>query len=80
MTRQAEAAQSMAELFLDEALAGDEAAVEAVLARAGGDPRAALRAVLTDLAEAQLALAAAERSGSLGYRRGVQPPRPVREL
>lgn len=72
MTRQAEAAQSTAELFQDEAIAGDERAIDEVIQRAGGE-RAAVRALLVQLGEAEAAV-------SLGYRRGTQPPRPVREL
>lgn len=72
MTRQAEAAQSTAELFQDEMIAGEERAIDEVIQRAGGE-RAAVRALLVQLAEA-------EASVSLGYRRGTQPPRPVREL
>jgi len=62
MTRQAEAAQSTAELFQAEVIAADERAIAEVILRA------AVRALLVQLGEA-------EASVSLGYRRGV-PPRP----
>lgn len=76
MTRQAEAAESPDELFLDERLAGEERAIDEVIAAAGGE-RSAIRALLTQLGEVDYARAAAEASGSLGYRRGLQPGRPA---
>lgn len=60
------------QLFEDESLSGDEAAVDDAIRAAGGDPRVAVRALLVALAEAQAALAA---TSSLGYRRGRQPGR-----
>lgn len=77
MARQVEA-PSTAELFQDEILAGQAAEIEAVIAQAHGDPRAAVGALLVQLAEVERARREAESSGSLGYRRGTQPSRPVR--
>ena len=77
MTRQAEPAESAAELFQDEILAGQAAEIEAVIAQAHGDARAAVGALLVQLAEIERARREAERSASLGYRRGRQPERPA---
>lgn len=77
MTRQTEAAKSP-ELFQDEELAGQAAEIEAVLAKANGDPRAAVGALLIQLAEVERARLETARNASLGYVRGVQPLRPVR--
>lgn len=77
MARHVEA-PSTAELFQDEILAGQAAEIEAVIAQAHGDPRAAVGALLVQLAEVERARREAEASGSLGYRRGTQPPRPAR--
>ena len=73
MTRQAEAAQSLAELFPDEELAGQAQLIEAVIAKAHGDPRAAVGALLVQLAEVERARREATKAASLGFRRGRQP-------
>lgn len=61
-----------AELFEDENVATDDAAVDDVIRRAGGE-RQAIRALLVQLAEREQARAAADRAASLGFRRGRQP-------
>jgi ribosomal protein L7Ae-like RNA K-turn-binding protein len=63
------------ELFEDESLAVEEGAVEAVLMSADGDPRRAIRSLLTKIEELGQALASAEGAASLGFRRLQQPPR-----
>ncbi|MFD1702902.1 hypothetical protein ACFSCV_07775 [Methylopila henanensis] len=75
MTRLLGPPESLAELFLDEVAAADDAAVDDVIRRAGGE-RQAVRALLTQLGETEHARALAEASASLGYRRGRQPGRP----
>jgi len=80
MGRQAEVAESAAELFEDERIAAQTADIEAVIARAGGDPRLAVRALLVELDEMSRALAWAEKASSLGYRRLRQPPPPAAEV
>jgi hypothetical protein len=69
MTRQAEAAESAAELFADEQLAAQSAEIESVIARAGG-AREAVGVLLIQLAEVERARALAASAVSLGYRRG----------
>ena len=58
-------------LFEDEVLDWTETVVEEVILRAHGDERAAIRALLIEIAEVRNAV-------SLGYLRGVQPERPQR--
>lgn len=41
---------------------------------AAGDPREAIRALLTQMGELSAALAKLRRRVSLGYERGMQPP------
>ncbi|MDR6284537.1 hypothetical protein HNR47_000520 [Methylopila jiangsuensis] len=77
MTRQAEAAESADELFRDERLAAEAAEIEDLIAKAHGDPRAAIGALLVQLAEVERARLEADRAASLGYRRGLQPERPA---
>lgn len=75
MTRQAEAAESPAELFLDERLAAESAEIEALIAKAGGDARKAVGALLVQLAEIERARVEALGATSLGFRRGLMPAR-----
>ncbi|GLK77438.1 hypothetical protein GCM10008171_26920 [Methylopila jiangsuensis] len=77
MTRLAEAAEPADDLFLDERLAAEAAEIEDLIARAHGDPRAAIGALLVQLAEIERARAEADRAASLGFRRGLQPERPA---
>ncbi|MFC7053065.1 hypothetical protein ACFQI3_10240 [Hansschlegelia quercus] len=67
-------ADAAEELFEDEAVAGDEAAVDDVILAAGGE-RQAIHALLVQLAETERARALAVGRVSLGYVRGRQPPR-----
>jgi maltooligosyltrehalose synthase len=69
-------ADTAEELFEDETVAGDEAAVDEMILAAGGK-RAAVRRLLAEVDQLYRALAWAEKSTSLGYRRLRQPPRPV---
>lgn len=80
MGRQAEAAESAEKLIENERIAAQTADVEAVLTRAGGDPRLAVRALLVELDEMSRAQAWAEKASSLGYRRLRQPPPPAAEV
>ena len=67
-------ADAAEELFEDETVAGDEAAVDEVILAAGGE-RQAIRALLIQLAEAEQARARVAGRVSLGYMRGRQPQR-----
>lgn len=69
--------RQLAELFRDETIAADDAAVDAVILAAGGE-RPAVRALLTQIGEMENARAAALADVSLGYKRGRQPPRPLK--
>lgn len=62
------------DLFENESLSGDEAAVDDAIRRAGGE-RAAIRALLIQLGEREQARTSAEAAASLGFRRGRQPAR-----
>ncbi|MBB3971836.1 hypothetical protein [Hansschlegelia beijingensis] len=64
-----------AERLEDESLGAREAAVDDAIRAAGGDPRAAVWALLVQLAEREEARALAHSRISLGYRRGRQPLR-----
>jgi maltooligosyltrehalose synthase len=61
-------------LFEDESLAGVEAAVDEAIRTAGGE-RGAVRLLLREVDQLYRALAWADKSSSLGYRRLRQPPR-----
>ncbi|MFC3693150.1 hypothetical protein [Chenggangzhangella methanolivorans] len=63
--------------FEDERLAADEAAVDEAILRAGGE-RQAVRALLVEIGEREVALVALRSRVSLGFERGRQPARPVR--
>lgn len=64
--------QDAAEIpFEDESVDANEVIVDELILRARGDERAAIRALVIELAEVRAAT-------SLGYLRGVQPPRPRR--
>jgi hypothetical protein len=67
-------ADAAEKLFEDEAVAGDETAVDEVIRAAGGE-RQAIRALLIQLAEAEHAKTVAVLRVSLGYVRGRQPLR-----
>jgi hypothetical protein len=60
------------DLFEDERMAADEAAVDEAIRGAGGE-RPAIRTLLVQLDEASAAAAQA----SFGYMRGQQPSRPL---
>ena len=64
-----------AERLEDESLGAREAAVDDAIRAAGGDPRAAVWALLVQPAEREEARALARSQISLGYRRGRQPLR-----
>lgn len=70
-------ADTAAETLEDETVAAAEAAVDEAIRLAGGEPRQAVRLLLTEVDQLYRALAWAEKSSSLGYRRLRQPPRPV---
>jgi hypothetical protein len=70
-------ADAAEELFEDETVAGDEAAVDDVILAAGGE-REAIRALLMQLAETEQARALAADRVSLGYVRGRPPVREAR--
>ncbi|MFJ5487116.1 hypothetical protein ACIKTA_05525, partial [Hansschlegelia beijingensis] len=62
-----------AERLEDESLGAREAAVDDAIRAAVGDPRAAVWALLVQLAEREEARARAHSRISFGYRRGRQP-------